>query len=167
MKSSIEETLKLIPNLIVDPDKDRMYYVSLKRFDLLQHVPNYKEYFDEDNRKLLDIVGPKKYFILFDLYHKTGLYLRKSKFNYFMEEAKAFIGDEHFSKIKKAFPKVRLPLRRDAIDKLIHLYLSQHKKMDCTFAARVFDISIPKVNRFKKDNPPFRKPKPSKNAKKP
>lgn len=149
MESKIQETLQLIPNIIVDTDNDRLLYVSLKRLDLLQQVPNYKDFFDDDNRLLLDLVGPTKYFVLYELYHDIGLYIHKTKFTYFMEEARGFLGEELFSEVQKQFKGSKIVFKREPIDKLIKAFLVQNKKVNYAFAARVFDISVKKVNRLK------------------
>ena len=157
MKSNLVDTLQLIPNIIVDSDNDRLCYCSLQRLDILQQVPNYKNYFDSDNKTLLELVGATKYFILYELYHETGLYIHGSKFTYFMEEARALVGDNLFSKIQAEFKKSKITFQESSINKLRKAFLIQNKKLHYAYAARILGISGRKVYKLRKESSKNRK----------
>ena len=48
------------------------------KYEWVKSIPNYIDFFDEDHRLIIDIIGIDKYFELFDIFGKTGIYFPSS-----------------------------------------------------------------------------------------
>jgi hypothetical protein len=126
-------------------------------FELLTSVPGYLNYFDEDTKLIIRLIGVEKYFKLLERFGKTNVYISEHTANSDMQELKSLLGQEHYTTLCKHFSKTSISFNLSKINDLKRVWLLYNEHIHYAEAARTLNVATKTIYIWRKESRQKRK----------
>jgi hypothetical protein len=111
------------------------------KFDWIKSIPDYLQYFNEDHRLIIDLVGIDNYFKLFGYFSKTGLYFSNTTINHDQRIVISIIGYDNYLKLLNHFGKTGIYFSSSSVMSLKKAWAIKNRHVNYNDAARILEVS--------------------------
>ena len=115
-------------------------------------IPDYKNYFNDDHRAIIDMIGIEKYFTLFQYFGKTSIYFSRSIVNSDQQIIIDLIGEKDYLKIANHFDQGLIYFSGNSINVLKKTWVRLHRNINYSDAARMLGVSVKTIYNWRQED---------------
>lgn len=114
------------------------------RYDWIKQVPGYINYFNEDHRLIIELIGLDNYFALYEYFVKArGIYFQQDcDENYDREIITKLINEENYLKLYKHFSGTWIYFSSAAVNKIKKAWAIKNRHIDYNEASRTLGVAF-------------------------
>ena len=129
------------------------------RYAWVKDIPGFINYFNEDHRLIIDLIGIDNYLTLREFFGKRGIYFpvrpEDCEANNDRKIITALVGDENYRKLSEHFSQTGIYFSSVAIIQLKKAWVIKNRHIHYNEAADILDVSARSIYKWRQEENPI------------